>query len=41
MIEFAYSQDLFTLDTAQADLYILDEADWLTRTIAVNFNSKH
>ena len=41
MIDFTYSENLFTLDTAQADLYIFDEADWLTRTIAVNFNSKH
>ena len=41
MIEFAHSENLFTLDTAQADLYILDEADWLTRTMAVKFNSKH
>ena len=41
MIEFAHSEHLFTLDTAQADLYILDEADWLTRTMAVKFNSKH
>ena len=41
MIDFAYSENLFTLDATQADLYILDEADWLTRTIAVSFNSKH
>jgi len=41
MIEFTYSQDLFTLDSTQVDLYILDEADWLTRTIAVSFSAKH
>ena len=41
MIEFASSENLFTLEAAQADLYILDEADWLTRTIAVSFNVKH
>lgn len=40
-IEFMFSERLFTLDASQADLYILDEADWLTRTIAVKFNMKN
>ena len=40
MIEFEYSENLSMLDTTQASLYILDEADWLTRTIAVKFNMK-
>jgi hypothetical protein len=40
-IEFECSENLFTLDTAQASLYILVEADWLTRTITVNFNSRY
>jgi hypothetical protein len=41
MIEFEYSENLSMLDTTQASLYILDEADWLTRTITVNFNSRY